>query len=126
MNNHIKIIQNFIDVVVTNHKFGTSYPYQVHSILFYCMGGLIIAKVGYGKCYKATWKTSTVYFGIYNRYYLHLLRTCSESFCDKFYVRTEIFEGQFCTTPNTINNKDISKIQNARASLRKFKITFCF
>ena len=31
-------------------------------------------------------------------------------FFDNFYVRAEIYEGQFCAMPNTIKNLDIIKI----------------
>ena len=33
--------------------------------------------------------------------------TRSAKFCDKLYVRADIFEGQFCATPNTTKNQDI-------------------
>ena len=36
-----------------------------------------------------------------------LQRTCSAKFCDKFYIRADIFEGRFCATPSPIKNQDI-------------------
>ena len=38
--------------------------------------------------------------------------TCSVNFCDKFYVRADIFEDQFCAIPNTIKIKIFKKIKN--------------
>ena len=34
-----------------------------------------------------------------------LYKTRSANFCGRFYLRADIFEGQFCGTPNTIKIK---------------------
>ena len=42
-------------------------------------------------------------------YLCRVLSTNSVNFSDKFYVRAENVEGQFCLTPNTIKNRLIKK-----------------
>ena len=50
---------------------------------------------------------------------------CSTYFGDKLYVRADIFEGQFYATPKAIKNRNMTKNQNARASLNNFIMPLC-
>ena len=52
--------------------------------------------------------------------------THSSNFCDKFYVRVEIFEVEYCATLNIIKNWDMKKNQKAREILRKCIMPSCF
>ena len=63
---------------------------------------------------------------VYCKEMLFTFWTCPTNFCDRFYVRADIFEGKFCATPNTNKNREIkkkSKCYSAPESMGNLTVT---